>query len=189
MSFWLLRLVLSAWLVAVAIWDLRTGRVPNKLTLPVMLAFGLYRLVQSLSSWLWSIAGRGDIGPEWLLALKPYLTSLPSPAFVWIAWIAIFVLWNLHFMGGGDAKLLMGMVAVFARPEFLLVLALGILAVGVPLIFLTYRQTRLGALLRGALGRVLTGRFLPTEEELAERGKPYAWLFCLPGVIYAWLLW
>ena len=189
MGIWLLRLALTAWLFAIAICDLRTGKVPNKLTLPIMLVFGLYRLVQSLGIWLWPIIGPGNAAPNWILALEPHFVTLSSPSFVWIAWLSVFILWNLHFMGGGDAKLLMGMLAVFARLDFVLVLALGILVVGVPLVFLTYRETKFGALLKGVFGRVLTGRILPTEKELAERGKPYAWLFCLPGVIYAWFLW
>jgi len=37
--------------------------------------------------------------------------------------------------------------------------------------------------------RLKEGAFLPTQRELEEEGRPYAWTFCLPGVFYLWFLW
>jgi hypothetical protein len=42
---------------------------------------------------------------------------------------------------------------------------------------------------RSVRNRVLTGELLPTEAELHERGRRYAWTFALPGLVYTWLYW
>ena len=88
----------TLWMLAVAVIDHRTARIPNWMVAPVMLGAGAYRLIE------------GILGErQWILML--------------LAWLLIFALWMLHFIGGGDAKFLMGLYALFPTIEFTAVLA------------------------------------------------------------------
>ena len=72
-----LRILISAWLVAVAAWDRAERRIPNALVLPVLGAVLAWRLYQAVSqrtlTYLW-----------WML----------------LAWGVIVALWALHWWGG-----------------------------------------------------------------------------------------
>ena len=74
-----IRLAITVWLVAVSVADHRTGRIPNWMTAPVFMGLGFVRLIQGITvdhTYLW----------------------------LFVAWGLIFLLWMLHFIGGGDAK-------------------------------------------------------------------------------------
>ena len=105
--------------------------------------------------------------------------------FAW-AWVVIFLLWQLNVLGGGDAKLLMGLVALFPEPLFLLVFAMVGLTVRVPLIVRKYWGRRPLDLMASVINRLRGGRFVPSRAELQKHGHSYAWTYCLPGVIYLW---
>jgi len=106
-----------------------------------------------------------------------------------LAWALCFVLWELHILGGGDAKTLMGIFALFPTVEFALFLTIGVLVLSLPLLVLRLRHRRLLEVLQALGKRLKEGPFFPTQRELQEQGRPYAWTFCLPGVVYLWLLW
>ncbi len=83
----------------------------------------------------------------------------------------------------------MGLFALFPTSEFALLFSVLVLATSVPLLIARHWGKRPAELLQAAIGRVATGRLLPTREELERRGQQYAWTFCLPGVVYLWWLW
>jgi Flp pilus assembly protein protease CpaA len=151
-------------MVSVAVMDHRTGRIPNWLTAPVFLGVGLVRVYQGITQDL-----------QFLL--------------MFVAWGLVFLLWMLHFMGGGDAKFLMGLYALFPTMEFTALLALILLITVVPLIIWEMKGRAVRDVRDSAYRRVVTGQVLPTETELQERGRRYAWTFGLPGIIYTWIYW
>ena len=212
----ILKLAITAWLGMVAFWDLRTARIPNQLTFPAMAATGGFRLclgLMGLGLFLLRTAycgnpAAGEAGVELVvgsilravavngaacsdsgyLYLGGYMQGTASLLFMLVAWAIIFGGWKLNVMGGGDAKLLMVLFALFPTYDFALTFCLVALAALLPLLVLQYRGKRpLDALWETVL-RLRTGLF-PTRQELEKTGKPYAWVFCLPGVIYLWLLW
>jgi len=185
----LLKLAITAWLVAVAFWDLRTARIPNQLTFPAMAATGGFRLclgLWGLGLLLLRVANGGS--PACYGCMAANMQGIENLLFTLVAWAIIFGGWKLNIMGGGDAKLLMALFALFPTYSFVLTFCLTVLAALLPLLALQYRGKRpLDALWEMVL-RLRTS-FFPTREELEKTGKPYAWVFCLPGVIYLWLLW
>ena len=115
--------------------------------------------------------------------------ALWSLLFMVVAWGFCFALWELHVMGGGDSKTLMGLVALFPNTEFVVFIAAAVLVLSVPLLLLKLRRKDKGSIQRTLRGRFRRGAFFPTQKELEEQGRPYAWTFCLPGVVYLWCLW
>jgi Flp pilus assembly protein protease CpaA len=105
-----------------------------------------------------------------------------------VAWTIIFGAWKLNIMGGGDAKLTMVLFALFPTYNFVLTFCLVALAALLPLLVLQHWGKRPFEALGEIAFRLQTGLF-PTRQELERKGKQYAWVFCLPGVIYLWLLW
>jgi Flp pilus assembly protein protease CpaA len=160
----LVKLVVSAWMISVSVMDFRAGRIPNWLTGPVILGVGGYQLAHVFMG-------------EW------------SKLGLVVAWVLVFVLWMLHFVGGGDAKFLMALYALFPSMEFTTVLALILLVLIVPLLLLELVRRPVGESVGSAWRRLITGQVLPTEQELQERGRRYAWTFAIPGLVYAWLYW
>jgi len=69
---------LFALVILISLYDLKYRKIPNWVTLPLML-LGLY-------------------------------VSLPSTPIIWIASAFIFSAWKSGFMGGGDAKLWIGLL-------------------------------------------------------------------------------
>jgi Flp pilus assembly protein protease CpaA len=151
-------------MIAVALIDHRTSRIPNWLVAPVMLGAGAYRLIEA-------VLGQRE------------------RFFMLLAWALLFLLWMLHFMGGGDAKFLMAMYALFPSMEFTAVLAFFLLVLTIPLLLLEMRGRSLHQMRESVTGRLVTGQILPTEEELQVRGRQYAWTFAIPGIVYTWLYW
>lgn len=153
-----LRLGLTAWLVAISIWDVRTARIPNWLTFPVMLGAGIWRLYQGV----------------WIV--------LPI-------WVLLYVIWRVNIVGGGDAKLLMGLFALFPTFEFAFLFAVVVLVVSLPLLYRKHWWRRPAEMAQGVVQRINSGQIFPTQEELHSEGEQYAWTLVLPGLIYLWWLW
>jgi len=191
MTMLLLKLAITAWLGTVAFWDLRTARIPNRLTLPAMAATGGFRLCQGLwglGLFLLQTAHSGNPTSSDGGYLGSNVQVTANLLFTLVAWAIIFGGWKLNIMGGGDAKLIMVLFALFPTYNFTLTFCLVALVSLLPLLVLQYWGKRpLDALWELAF-RLRTGLF-PTREELERKGKQYAWVFCLPGVIYLWLLW
>lgn len=183
------KLVLTAWLVVVAISDLRNSLIPNRLTLPAAAVVMVIRLGQALWYVLYRLAG------QWSPQVGDLFTHWPAdPQAPWRLgavlgiWALLFLLWELNIIGGGDAKLLMGLFALFPTGDFVLVFSTLVLVLSLPYLIAKYwRQNPVGAVQMIAF-RVLKGLF-PTREELEREGRPLAWTYCVPGVVYLWWLW
>ena len=182
----------TLWLITVSVWDVLRRRIPNGLVLPVMFSAFLWQLY-------FSITNRSS-----------------DVLFVLVSWFIIFMLWRMSVFGGGDAKLLMGLFAMFPNQRFLLVLCLGMLAITIPLLLYKIGRALWSRMARSrqAAGKtpspeqkpVYTGGGFaewfarlpvamhtvrariswPTREALQSKGKPFAWVFALPGVVYTW---
>ena len=99
----------------VAAWsDLKTGQVPNVITLPLMGLGILYQV-------LW---GRNF----WFL----------------LYWQACYIMWILNLWGGGDAKLVMGIFAFFPTREALLVMSLTVIVLGIGALVLRKQLKEIG---------------------------------------------
>lgn len=167
----LAQLVIVGWMVAVSIMDHLTGRIPNWTTAPVFLGVGVLRLV---------------VATGLVPGVAPSRLSL---AFMLVAWVILFILWMLNFIGGGDTKFLMALFALFPGMEFTFVLALILLVIMVPILLLEWRGTSLRAAGRGLRSRLLTGQVLPTQEELQEKGRRYIWTYAIPAIVYTVFYW
>jgi Flp pilus assembly protein protease CpaA len=138
---------------------------------------------------------------DWRTGLIPNWLTLPVAAAVgalrlyqghWyllVIWALLYLVWRINFMGGGDAKLLMGLFALFPTEQFALLLAGLALTVMIPTIVIKHWGKRPLRLVQGVAGRLSAGKLLPTREELEQQGRRFAWAFCLPGIVYTWWLW
>jgi len=179
----LLKLVLTAWLIAVAVRDLRTGIIPNWLTLSMMGLIGGFRVLQGVSYIVRTAQPQVNVGTPWLSDPQ----ALVNLALIFVAWFLFYLMWQLNIMGGGDTKLLMGLFALFPTTDFALFFAVVVVIISVPLIIRQHWGKSLASIGWGIFGRLSTGQFFPTRDELVARGRRYAWVFCLPGVLYLWL--
>ena len=98
-------------------------------------------------------------------------------------WAVLFALWTVRFMGGGDAKLLMGLFGLY--PDFQLVwfVAVSILVTGLPYLAFKYRY-EWRTIPRALFWRLITRQFLPSPAEFEKEAVPYAFSFCLAGAVY-----
>lgn len=107
---------IAVWLALVALWDLRTGRIPNAFTFPVLLAGLVWQ------TWSRGPAGLGDAALGVLLG------------FLILGWM-----YALGHLGGGDVKFLMALGAwggsIFALKVALLSILLGGVLAAVVLAF------------------------------------------------------
>jgi len=149
-----------------------------------------------LTAWLAAAAlwdARWAIIPNWLtLPLMLAVGVLRLYQRQWIVlpiWVLVYLLWRVNIIGGGDAKLLMGIFALFPTFDFAFVFAVLVAAVTLPLLVLQHWGRRPADLVRGVAHRLHEGPLMPTREELETEGRQYAWTFCLPGVVYLWLWW
>lgn len=171
------RTLITVWLAAVSWRDARQGIILNRMTAPIFLGVGLLQLIYAAV----------------VLRTTPLLSGETvwwwRPVFILASFAVCFGLWMLHFIGGGDAKFLMALLALFPHSEFLLLMAAVLLVVTGGLFIIEVARTGVMAKLRAFRARVLTGALLPTEAELSEHGKPLAWTYALPAAIYVWPYW
>lgn len=98
-------------------------------------------------------------------------------------WVVFFTLWTTRFMGGGDAKLLMGLFGLFPDFQLAWLVALCILVTGLP--YLAYKYRHQWRTIPPALfWRLITRQFLPSQAEFEKDAVPYAFSFCLAGGVY-----
>jgi Flp pilus assembly protein protease CpaA len=185
----LFKLVFTLWLFAIAYLDARTATIPNALTLPMMAILGGVRMGRAAGYALSSrISPLGQALDPWMGWFSD-AQAVGQLMLMVISWAFCFALWEGHIVGGGDAKTLMGILALFPSVDFVVFLAAAVLVLSLPLLWLRWRGRRLRDV-AGSIGQRLSeGALLPTEQQLAEEGRPYAWTFCLPGAIYLWFLW
>lgn len=167
------RAAIVGWMAYVAIRDSRHGIIPNKVTGPVLIGVGLWQLAYGL---LTIVAP--DLRSEWFR-----IFGMLS------AYAIIFGMWMLHFIGGGDAKFLMAMFALFPRMSFVAVMASVLLVITSALLVRELWGRPIRATLKSVWARIVTGEILPTERELQERGRRYAWTFAVPGIVYVVRYW
>lgn len=172
-----LRAVITVWLVAISVRDARHGIILNRMTGPIFLGVGLFQILYAATVLRTTPALPGE-GPWWV-----------RPIFIVVGFAVCFGLWMLHFIGGGDAKFLMALLALFPHSEFVLLMAVVLLVVTTALFVWDVAKTGLRTKLRNLRNRALTGALLPTEAELAAHGKPLAWTYALPAAIYVWPYW
>jgi len=150
----------------------------------------------ALTCWLIAVViwdRRRAIIPNWL-TLPVMLAAggvrlYQGHLYVLAIWVLLYLIWRVNIVGGGDAKLLMGLFALFPTYEFALLFSILVLVVSVPMIIARHWGKRPSDLAAALADRIGEGRFLPTREELETKGRQYAWTFCLPGVVYLWWLW
>jgi hypothetical protein len=152
---------MDALLLGIAIGDLRTRRVPNLVTYPLMLA-GIVRA-------LW----------------------VHDPVFL-LYWGALWLLWTARFIGGGDAKLLMGLFGLFPDMRMTWLVAASVFVTGVPYLVYKHRHALTnvsgwGSALRVLGMRLITLQLLPSPSEFDREAVPFAFSFCLAGAVYLWL--
>jgi Flp pilus assembly protein protease CpaA len=98
-------------------------------------------------------------------------------------WAVFFTLWSARFMGGGDAKLLMGLFGLFPDSQLAWFVAVSVLVTGLPYLAYKYRH-QWRTIPRTLFWRLLTRQFLPSQAEFEKDAVPYAFSFCLAGGIY-----
>jgi Flp pilus assembly protein protease CpaA len=187
---WLPRVVATFWLLTISYVDARTATIPNWLTLSAISFLSAWRLLRAgwhLVGLLWMRWGPAPA--EWVGEAASDARSFSALLFLVGAWAFCFLLWELHILGGGDAKTLMGILALFPSTDFVFFLAVAMLVLSVPLLLLRMRGKRLRDIPAKLANRLRSGSLLPTQHELEAEGRPYAWTFCVPGVVYLWLLW
>jgi len=186
----LARALITLWLLAIACGDAHTAIIPNQLTLPSIVLFGGWRVVEA--GW-WVL---GTLGVRFGLPIgtQAHLATirdraLPNLLFMLVAWALCFALWEVHIVGGGDAKALMGIFALFPSVPFALFLCVAVLVLSLPILLIRLFSNKDHGYWEAVRTRLTTGPMLPTEQDLEKRGQPYAWVFCLPGVVYLWCQW
>ena len=179
------RLALSAWLVYLAVMDLRKGEVTNWATVLPLLVLTLWR----------TLIGDWPLG----LALALVLTGAQWPAFAvpavpllvvcsWLdaelavaitVWSFMYTLWQAGILGGADAKAVMALMALF--PDGRLAWLLLLCWAGVSVVYLLRRHgpRALSALPGAAKG--LAGRRMPQGDRC-----PALPAVALAGLLYVW---
>ena len=104
-------------------------------------------------------------------------------AAVLLYWIVLFSLWQIRFMGGGDAKLLMGFFGLFPDFQLAWFMAVSILVTGLPYLVFKYRH-QWRSIPRALFLRLITRQFLPSPTEFEKEAVPYAFSFCLGCAAY-----
>ena len=164
-----IRLVMTALLLGLAVYDIRTRRVPNIVVVPLLLVGAGVTL-----SRLW----QGQLSQEniWILSL---------------AVVACGISWRLRAFGGGDVKLIVAMVAL--APDMRLVYLLLGGTLGGLLLVLAVGDGRQGIRRLMALLANAGHGVLPDRAEIMaayqSRGRPITFAFCLASVAYLWLFW
>jgi len=186
----LARALITLWLLVIACGDAHTAIIPNQVTLPSIVLFGGWRVVEA--GW-WAL---GTLGVRFGLPVdtQAHLATvrdraLPNLLFILVAWALCFALWELHIVGGGDAKALMGIFALFPTVRFALFLCVAVLVLSLPILLIKLFSKKDHGYREAVRRKLTTGPILPTEQDLEKRGQPYAWAFCLPGVVYLWCQW
>lgn len=125
--------------------DLRTRRVPNGLTLPlILLGLGVSAVRVGLGDLPWSALG-----------------------FVAVAWVAGLVVWGVRLLGGGDVKLMMGLLALAPTLDHVLALSLA-LGLGLAVYLTLDRRSGRWQGVAALIMTVSLGRVLPARAEVAE---------------------
>jgi len=141
----------------------------------------------ALGVWISLVDFRIHRVPNWItyplmLAGVARAIALVDATFL-IYWIVLFSLWQVRFMGGGDAKLLMGFFGLFPDFQLAWVTAMSILITGIPYLVFKYRH-QWRSIPRALFLRLITRQLLPSPTEFEKEAVPYAFSFCLACIAY-----
>jgi len=194
------KIALSVVLIAAAVLDLKTRRVPHLVTWPLLLVAVAASAWQG--SWMpaslllclvlievlpgvWQIlafvvlTGTAQWAAWWIL-------DHPTGSFVALWWGVLYALWTLHVLGGGDARLFMALVAFFPDPGMVAALWGGLALAGVVWLIVLYRRNAVVPLVQAGQG-ILSGRY-PSRGELERHGRPTTPGLVLGALVYLWLM-
>jgi hypothetical protein len=160
----LARIALSVGLIGLAVYDLKTKRVP----LPV--------------TWSLMLAGAGLTGYRWWSGA----ISVEIVGLVLVTWLVLLLGYRFG-IGAGDTQLTMGLVALFPDVRLLSWIAVVWLVGHLILASLDPNGWRRVIVLAMT---IYTTRRLPSHAEVLaavkERGTPMTWMISLVGVLYLW---
>jgi hypothetical protein len=158
------RVALSTGLIGLAVYDLKTKRVP----LPV--------------TWTLMLAGAGLTVYRWWSGA----ISAQTVGLVLVTWLVLLVGYRFG-IGAGDAQLTMGLVALFPDVRLLSWIA-GVWLIG-HLILASLDPNGWRRVVNLA-ATIYTTRQLPSHSEVfmavKERGTPMTWMISLVGLLYLW---
>jgi Flp pilus assembly protein protease CpaA len=143
--------------------------------------------ISALGVWISLVDFRIHRVPNWItyplmLAGVARALALVDATFL-IYWAVLFSLWQVRFMGGGDAKLLMGFFGLFPDFQLAWVTAVSILITGIPYLVFKYRH-QWRSIPRALFLRLITQQLLPSPTEFEKEAVPYAFSFCLACIAY-----
>ena len=140
------RVGLSAWLVYIAVMDIRKGEVTNWATIPPLLAVTAW---QALTRG-WPLAlmlALILIGAQWTPLAVPsvglmvlcawFATPLGLDVAVYV-WMLVYILWQIGVIGGADAKVVMALMALL--PDGRLAWLLLLCWFGMSVVYLLHRH-------------------------------------------------
>jgi Flp pilus assembly protein protease CpaA len=183
------RVGLSAWLIYLAVSDLRRGEVTNWATVPPLLAVTAW---QALTGG-WPLAlmlALILIGAQWMPLAVPsvglmvlcawFATPLGLDVAVYV-WALVYILWQIGVIGRADAKVVMALTAVF--PDGRLAWLLLLCWFGLSVVYVLHRHGKRTpqALLRATKGLMR----LRVSGEAGSR-CPALPAVALAGLIYVW---
>jgi len=194
------KIILSALLVAAAVVDLKTRRVPHLITWPLLLVavavktwegcwilplllLGLILIGVLPQVWRNSAVVLLVGGVQWWSQVWNDSSVVP---FIALWWGVVYVLWLLHVLGGGDVRLFMALVAFFPRPTMVAALWGGLLFVGAIWLLVQHRRNALAPLLQA--GQDLADGRYPSQEDLEEQGRPMTLGLVLGALAHLWLV-
>jgi Flp pilus assembly protein protease CpaA len=147
--------------------------------------------ISALGVWISLVDFRIHRVPNWItyplmLAGIARAIALADATFL-IYWAVLFSLWQVRFMGGGDAKLLMGFFGLYPDFQLAWFMAVSILITGIPYLLFKYRR-EWRSIPRALFLRLITRQLLPSQTEFEQEAVPYAFSFCLGCAAYLLLM-
>ncbi len=102
-----------------------------------------------------------------------------------LAICVVWMLFELNFIGGADATIAIGLLAMFHTVAFVELLAVTVLAGSLLMLIARYRLGT-GRVLLGAVSNLWKMQ-PPTAQDLEQTGQPAVWKIALAGALYAWI--
>lgn len=184
----ILNIIISIWLIIIAIQDIRKSEVSNWLTIPPLLIAVTWRtihgewatlllfiLILFISEWpvAWPLGIAAIVGIWPQIAYQGLETTM-------VVWIVVLVLWLLNALGGADVKAVMTLTAMFpdSRLAWLILLCWWLLS----LIAFVRRYRRSAP--RILLATLATLSFVKKPEGHRAPALP---ALALAGLVFLWL--
>jgi len=201
-----LRVIVTLWLIALAVIDVRQRALPHMLTTGPLLLIGGGFAVRALAP----IIGMGVPNAGWddvamllafatVLLSDTWLAGLPaltaiSIAFVLgtsvgqmivIGWLLALAASQAGFMGAGDAKVIMVLLALYPDPKLGVALLVVTGVIGLALMLLTLRGAT-GLWLMSITRDLIALKFPARTGEVGQLNVPLVPLLAVGAAIYLW---